>query len=260
VAVADVSRLRTVDALPLAAGVALVLLLLLMVGCFALGYGSAHIGVTQRSSDRSAVRLDLERPEGRASIDRIGVLSGRLTMLEGEAAPLASRPVADLARHGDLGTGLSRLDNELARLEAMVARWPTSPSPTIPRAWLFPADGSSAGVASVSSPGITWPRGRRTSTLHMRDVEARNAERAYRGTAPPDRFPQRAAAPTARDAMSVSRSFQEVSSMFRRRPRTPVRSATSCHCLACRRSPQAITTLVADATMRGCGLPQRRAM
>ena len=39
------SRLRTVDAVPLAAGVALVLLLL-MVGCFALGYGSAHTGVT----------------------------------------------------------------------------------------------------------------------------------------------------------------------------------------------------------------------
>jgi hypothetical protein len=168
VAVADVSRpaplvtdwtsraLNDCPASRLAAGVALVLLLL-MVGCFALGYGSVHIGVTQRSPDRSAVRLDLGRPEGRASIDRIGVLSGRLTMLEGEAAPLASRPVADLARHGDLGTGLSRLDNELARLEAMVARWPTSPSPTIPRAWLFPADGSSAGVASVSSPGITWP-------------------------------------------------------------------------------------------------------
>ena len=144
------SRLRTVDALPLAAGVALVLLLL-MVGCFALGYGSAHIGVTQRSPDRSAIRLDLERPEGRALIDRVGVLTGRLTMLESEAATLATRlgvgrpsavrpdpqprggpfiplssnatrPVADLARRGDFGTGLSRLENELARLEAMVAR------------------------------------------------------------------------------------------------------------------------------------------
>ena len=144
------SRLRTVDALPLAAGVAVVLLLL-MVGCFALGYGSAHIGVTQRSPDRSAVPLDLERPEGRALIDRVGVLSGRLTMLESEAATLATRlgvgppsavrpdpqprggpfiplssnatrPVADLARRGDFGTGLSRLENELARLEAMVAR------------------------------------------------------------------------------------------------------------------------------------------
>jgi murein DD-endopeptidase MepM/ murein hydrolase activator NlpD len=143
------SRLRTVDALPLAAGVAVVLLLL-MVGCFALGYGSAHIGVTQRSPDRPAIRLDLERPEGRALIDRVGVLSGRLTMLESEAATLATRlgvgrpapvrpdpqprggpfiplsrggvrPVAGLARHGDLGTGLSRLENELARLEAMVA-------------------------------------------------------------------------------------------------------------------------------------------
>jgi murein DD-endopeptidase MepM/ murein hydrolase activator NlpD len=144
------SRLRTVDALPLVAGVAVVLLLL-MVGCFALGYGSAHTGVTQRSPDRSAIRLDLARPEGRALIDRVGVLSGRLTMLESEAANLATRlgvgrssvvrpdpqprggpfiplsryatrTVADRSRHGDLGTGLSRLENELARLEAMVAR------------------------------------------------------------------------------------------------------------------------------------------
>ena len=165
------SRLRTVDALPLATGVALVLLLL-MIGSFALGRGSAHTGVTQRPPDRSAIRLDLERPEGRALIDRVGVLSGRLTMLESEAATLATRlgmgrpaavrpaarpprhaavlsapvtpdsrpadqlprggpfiplggaatrPVAGLARHGDLGTGLSRLEDELARLEAVVA-------------------------------------------------------------------------------------------------------------------------------------------
>jgi murein DD-endopeptidase MepM/ murein hydrolase activator NlpD len=164
------SRLRTVDALPLAAGVVLVLLLL-MVGCFALGYGSAHTDVIQSSPDRAAIRLDLDRPEGRALIDRIGALSGRLTLLESEAAtlatrlgvgrPAAARPAAQpsrhetaptapdtpglrpadpprggpfiplsrdatrqaagLARRGDLGTGLSRLENELARLEAVVA-------------------------------------------------------------------------------------------------------------------------------------------
>ena len=91
------SRLHTVDALPLAAGVAVLLLLLLMVGCFALGYGSAHIGVAQRSPDRSAIRLDLARPEGRALIDRVGVRSGRLSMLESEAATLA---------HADVPSGL----------------------------------------------------------------------------------------------------------------------------------------------------------
>ena len=165
------SRLRTVDALPLAAGVGVVLLLL-MAGCFALGYGSAHTVVTQSSPDGSAIRLDLERPEGRALINRVGALSGRLTMLESEAATLATRlgvgrpaavrptaqpprheaaptapdtpglrpsdplprggpfiplsrdatrPAAGLARHSDLGTGLSRIENELARLEAVVA-------------------------------------------------------------------------------------------------------------------------------------------
>jgi murein DD-endopeptidase MepM/ murein hydrolase activator NlpD len=158
--------------MPLAAGVALVMLLL-MVGCFALGYGSANTGVTQSAPGRTAIRLDLDRPEGRALIDRVGVLSGRLTLLESEAATLATRlgvgrpaavrpaarpphheaaltapvtpdlrpadplprggpyiplsrhgarPVAGLARHGDLGTGLSRLEDELARLEAVVAQ------------------------------------------------------------------------------------------------------------------------------------------
>jgi murein DD-endopeptidase MepM/ murein hydrolase activator NlpD len=140
------SRLRTVEALPLATGVALVLLLI-MVGCFALGYGSANTGAAKRSPDRTAIRLDLDRPEGRALIDRVGALSGRLTLLESEAANLAARlgvgrpadppprggpyiplgrdatrPAAVRTRRGDLGTGLSRLEDELARLEAMVAQ------------------------------------------------------------------------------------------------------------------------------------------
>jgi len=145
------SRLRTVDALPLATGVAMVLLLI-MVGCFALGYGSAHTGVAQRPTDRPAIRLDLDRPEGRALIDRVGVLSGRLTLLESEAATLAmrlgvgrpaavrpaaqpprggpfialgrdaARPAAGRAHRSDHGTGLSRLEDELARLEAVVAQ------------------------------------------------------------------------------------------------------------------------------------------
>ena len=148
------SRLRTIDALPLATGVALALLLL-MAGCFALGYGSANTGAVQRSPDRPPVRLDLDRPEGRALIDRVGSLSGRLTLLESEAASLAmrlgvgrpadgravdplpsggpfipldraaKRPAAGLGRHGDLGTGLSRLEDELALLEAVVAQLAT---------------------------------------------------------------------------------------------------------------------------------------
>jgi len=165
------SRLRTVDALPLATGGAVVLLLL-MAGCFVLGYGSARTGVAQQSADRPPLRLDLDRPEARALIDRVGALTGRLTLLESEAATLAlrlgvgrpadvrpaaqpprnepaltaadtpatrpaeslprggpfipldrdaTRPSARLARHGDHGTGLSRLEDELARLEAVVA-------------------------------------------------------------------------------------------------------------------------------------------
>jgi hypothetical protein len=144
------SRLRTVDALPLATGGALVVLLL-MAGCFVLGYGSARTGAAQQSADRPPMRLDLDRPEARALIDRVGALTGRLTLLESEAATLAqrlgvgrtadvrptdslpsggpfiplsrdaTRPGAGLARRGDHGTGLSRLEDELARLDAVVA-------------------------------------------------------------------------------------------------------------------------------------------
>ena len=166
------SRLRTVDALPLAIGAAL-LLLLLMIGCFALGYGSAHRGIARGSPDRPAIRFDIDRPEGRALIDRVGVLSGRLTQLEGEAATLArrlgmgrspdvrpgarsarpvsaptvpdtstARPADPLPRGGpyiplsrdatwpaaghvhrsDFGTGLSRVEDELAQLESVIAQ------------------------------------------------------------------------------------------------------------------------------------------
>jgi murein DD-endopeptidase MepM/ murein hydrolase activator NlpD len=151
------ARQRTVDALPLAVGASL-LMLLLMVGCFALGYGSAQQGIAKGSSDRSVTRFDLDRPEGRALIDRVGALSGRLTLLESEAANLASRlgmsrsptvpdeatpkPVDPLPRGGpyiplrgdatrpaigraqrsDSGTGLSRLEDELAQLESVIAQ------------------------------------------------------------------------------------------------------------------------------------------
>ena len=166
------SHLRTVDALPLAIGAAL-LLLLVMIGCFALGYGSGYRGIAQGSPDRSAVRFDFDRPEGRALIDRVGILSGRLTQLEGEAATLARRlglgrppdvrpgapsarpgpaptvsdtstarpadplprggpylplsrdatwPAATRAHRSDSGTGLSRLEDELAQLEGVIAQ------------------------------------------------------------------------------------------------------------------------------------------
>jgi murein DD-endopeptidase MepM/ murein hydrolase activator NlpD len=122
------SRLRTVDALPLAIGATL-LLLLLMVGCFALGYGSAHLGIAQGSPDRSAIRFDLDRPEARALIDRVGVLSGRLTLLESEAATLARR----------LGIGRSpdvRPDGRPSRPESAPTvpdLSPTPPADPLPR-------------------------------------------------------------------------------------------------------------------------------
>ena len=166
------ARLRTIDALPLAAGASLALALL-MAASYAIGYHSAQRVDEAGLPGRSAVRLDPDRPESRALIDRLGELSSRLTLLESEAANLARRlgvsraplarppapsasresaataagprtpdeakaparggpyiplgndvlrPADDGADRGDLGTGLSRLEDELAQVEAKVAR------------------------------------------------------------------------------------------------------------------------------------------
>lgn len=151
------SRPRTLDALPLVTA-AFLGLLLLMAACYALGYRAAHVTPAATELARAPVRLDLDHPEGRALIDRIGALSGRLTQLESEATTLARRlsvagppyvrPAARSARparaavhpgmngpqgadplprggpfiplRGDPGMGLSRLEDELARLEGTV--------------------------------------------------------------------------------------------------------------------------------------------
>lgn len=147
---------RTVDARPLVTAASLALLLL-MSACYALGYRAAQVAPAVPPLARPASRLDLNHPEARALIDRIGALSGRLTRVESEAATLArrlgvarptdARPVAQTPHaddslprggpfipvqhdyalpgagdhgHGDLGTGLSRLEDELARLEGAV--------------------------------------------------------------------------------------------------------------------------------------------
>lgn len=120
------SRLRTVDALPLVAAASLGSLLL-MAASYSLGYRAAHVDPTLARHARAPLRLDLDHPEGRALIDHIGALSGRLTQLESEAATLAKRLSVAEPRGGpfiplrsDPGTGLSRLEDELARLEGTV--------------------------------------------------------------------------------------------------------------------------------------------
>lgn len=155
------SRMRTIGAWPLlvCAGTVAVLL---MTSCLALGYVIARSGDSDVAPHARAVSLfDFKRPEGRALVDRVGNLSGRLTRLEIEAADLAKRlgvkptdaaridaqttaralpssapasepsggpllPVDDAtaitaaasAPVGDYGTGLARLETEIARLEA----------------------------------------------------------------------------------------------------------------------------------------------
>jgi murein DD-endopeptidase MepM/ murein hydrolase activator NlpD len=82
-------RLRTLDARTLAT-CAIAAVLALMVASFALGYRSAHRAPVAQRVDGS-VHFDLERPEVRALIARLGTLSSRITLLENEAGALARR-------------------------------------------------------------------------------------------------------------------------------------------------------------------------
>lgn len=124
------SRLRTLSMLPLlvAAGLGIVLL---MAGCIGLGYRLAR----HAAPPPAAVPSDLDRPEVRALVDRVGSLTGRLVQLEGEAAAIARRlgaaPVAaslsGAGRRESRGgpfvpiEGVSRLEADVSRLEGTLA-------------------------------------------------------------------------------------------------------------------------------------------
>jgi murein DD-endopeptidase MepM/ murein hydrolase activator NlpD len=85
------SRMRTVRAVPVFA-CAIGLAALLMGCCVALGYHLAQSGARPAVGQALGFRsFDFKRPEGRALVDHVGALSGRLTRLEIEAAELAKR-------------------------------------------------------------------------------------------------------------------------------------------------------------------------
>ena len=86
-------RMRTIPAGRALSGL-LVVALVLMAGCIALGYRMAMDAANETATAGSTAdggRIDLKRTEGRVVIDRIGDLSGRLIRLEIEATALARR-------------------------------------------------------------------------------------------------------------------------------------------------------------------------
>jgi murein DD-endopeptidase MepM/ murein hydrolase activator NlpD len=85
------SRLHTVGMRQLAAAAAVVTLLAMSL-CFTIGYFVARSGdVAVTAAPGGPAALDLNRPEGRALIERIGTLAGRLSRLESEAIALGRR-------------------------------------------------------------------------------------------------------------------------------------------------------------------------
>ncbi len=86
-------RMRTIPAGRALSGM-LVVALVLMASCVALGYRMAQGAASERGpagKSTAGSSFDVARTEGRVVIDRIGDLSGRLIRLEIEAAALARR-------------------------------------------------------------------------------------------------------------------------------------------------------------------------
>jgi murein DD-endopeptidase MepM/ murein hydrolase activator NlpD len=84
------SRMRTIRARPLLIGAA-VLGLAAMTASAGVGYLLGQSQAVAGAAGSQATILDFERPEGRALVDRVGSLSGRITRLEIEAADLARK-------------------------------------------------------------------------------------------------------------------------------------------------------------------------
>jgi murein DD-endopeptidase MepM/ murein hydrolase activator NlpD len=82
------SRVLTVGVRPLicAVGAALLLLAATSMG---LGYHVAQLQAAGVEAGSAMLALDPDQPEGRALLDQVGALSGRLSQLEGRAADLA---------------------------------------------------------------------------------------------------------------------------------------------------------------------------
>ena len=79
------SRMRTMRAVPVLA-CAIGLAAVLMGCCVALGYHLAQASTQPTVGQALGIRsFDFKRPEGRALVDHVGALSGRLTRLEIEA-------------------------------------------------------------------------------------------------------------------------------------------------------------------------------
>jgi murein DD-endopeptidase MepM/ murein hydrolase activator NlpD len=145
--------MRTLRAWPLLAGLS-VAILAISAACVAMGYRLAIATAPALQPAQAASFFDPSRPEGRALMERVGMLSGRLTRVEAEASDLARRlgmtrpapkprdsvpgtPSQEIAREptggplvlvadvaataaipaDDYGTGLATLETDIARLE-----------------------------------------------------------------------------------------------------------------------------------------------
>jgi murein DD-endopeptidase MepM/ murein hydrolase activator NlpD len=136
------SRMRTIRARPL----------LLCAGMLALAAMSASalvgyfVGQSQMASGAPGLSgpavLDFQRPEGKALVDRVGSLSGRLTRLEIEAADLAKRL-------GDTKPGIAPARVEPPTAKVADTKDPVSEPTGGP---LLPLDDSPSITAAANAP------------------------------------------------------------------------------------------------------------
>ena len=136
-------RMRTIPAGRALSGM-LVVALVLMAACVALGYRMAQGTASERGTAAKSAAgnsFDLKHTEGRVVIDRIGDLSGRLIRLEIEAAALARR----------LGVAPSPVKVEPARAEPAADDQPRG-GPLLPLGHTPPMTGA-AMPPTASEPG-----------------------------------------------------------------------------------------------------------
>jgi murein DD-endopeptidase MepM/ murein hydrolase activator NlpD len=171
------SRTRTVNARSFA--------LLAGMGALLLAAASMGVGYRLAQVESSApARLDIQDPEGRALVGRVGVLASRLSKLESEAAALAQRlglapeaspleprkvtgpaggPLLQIAAVGTLpaafqaaddhGTGLALAEMRLFALESALGQLADSAAGQVMQTMAFPSRvpvaGEGVGVSSV---------------------------------------------------------------------------------------------------------------
>ncbi|HSQ68838.1 MAG TPA: M23 family metallopeptidase [Steroidobacteraceae bacterium] len=186
------SRLHTVGMRRLAAAAAVVTLLAMSL-CFTMGYLIARGGDDAAiAAAGGPVALDLNQPEGRALIERIGTLAGRLSRLESEATALGRR-LGDPGPASAAGTPAGQVPAapEIVAAESVErAKNPPSGGPLVPLADVAaPAPAATAARYDYGTGLARLETVLSRLEIELAELDAATAERQLANMAYPYRLP-----------------------------------------------------------------------